>query len=108
MARIYCAGAGGGGGGKGGGAQSQPAPRTPTTDPDSLNSKQYAQVLDLISDGEIEGLKNGYQSIFIDNTPLQNADGTYNFQNVSIATRNGTQNQTYIPGTSDVEDERGQ
>ncbi|NBN88653.1 MAG: host specificity protein J, partial [Proteobacteria bacterium] len=67
---------------------------------------QYAQVLDLISEGEIEGLKNGYQSIFIDNTPLQNADGTYNFQNVSIATRNGTQNQTYIPGTSDVEDEK--
>lgn len=103
MARIYGAG---GGGGKGGGAQSQPAPRTPVTETDSLNSKQYAQVLDLISEGEIEGLKNGYQSIFIDNTPLQNADGTYNFQNVTIATRNGTQNQTYIPGTSDVEDEK--
>ena len=103
MARIYGAG---GGGGKGGGAQSQPAPRTPVTEADSLNSKQYAQVLDLISEGEIEGLKNGYQSIFIDNTPLQNANGTYNFQNVSIATRNGTQNQTYIPGTSDVEDEK--
>lgn len=103
MARIYGAG---GGGGKGGGAQSQPAQRTPVTETDSLNSKQYAQVLDLISEGEIEGLKNGYQSIFIDNTPLQNADGTYNFQNVSIATRNGTQNQTYIPGTSDVEDEK--
>jgi predicted phage tail protein len=103
MARIYGAG---GGGGKGGGAQSQPAPRTPVTETDSLNSKQYAQVLDLISEGEIEGLKNGYQSIFIDNTPLQNADGTYNFQNVSIATRNGTQNQSYIPGTSDVEEEK--
>jgi predicted phage tail protein len=104
MARIYGAG---GGGGKGlGGAVLRSAPRTPTTETDSLNSKQYAQVLDLISEGEIEGLKNGYQSIFIDNTPLQNADGTYNFQNVSIATRNGTQNQTYIPGTSDVEDEK--
>ncbi|MGA0207881.1 MAG: host specificity protein J [Ilumatobacteraceae bacterium] len=101
MARIY--GAGGGGGGKG---HSQPAPRTPTTEADSLNSKQYAQVLDLISEGEIEGLKNGHQSIFLDNTPLQNANGTYNFQNVTIATRNGTQDQTYIPGTSDVEDEK--
>jgi hypothetical protein len=103
MARIYGAG---GGGGKGGGAQSQPAPRTPVTETDSLNSKQYAQVLDLISEGEIEGLKNGHQSIFLDNTPLQNANGTYNFQNVTIATRNGTQDQTYIPGTSDVEDEK--
>ncbi len=103
MARIYGAG---GGGGKGGGAQSQPAPRTPVTETDSLNSKQYAQILDLLSEGEIQGLKNGYQSIFIDNTPLQNANGTFNFQNVSIATRNGTQDQAYIPGTSDVEDEK--
>ena len=105
MARIY--GAGGGGGGKGGGgAQSQPAPRTPVTEGDSLNSKQYAQVLDLLSEGEIQGLKNGYQSIFLDNTPLQNPNGTYNFQNVTIATRNGTQNQAYIPGTTDIEDEK--
>ena len=104
MARIY--GAGGGGGGKGGGAQSQPAPRTPTTEPDSLNSKQYAQVLDLISEGEIQGLKDGYKSIFIDNTPLQNQSGSFNFQNVTIATRNGTQDQSYIPGTFDVEDEK--
>lgn len=101
MKRIYGAG---GGGGKG--AQSQPVARTPVTVPDGLNSKQYAQVLDLISEGEIEGLKNGHQSIFIDNTPLQNANGSYNFQNVTIATRNGTQDQSYIPGTSDVEDEK--
>ncbi len=98
MARIY---------GAGGQAIPQVAqPLLPVTEADSLNSKQYAQVLDLISEGEIEGLKNGHQSIFLDNTPLQNANGTYNFQNVTIATRNGTQDQTYIPGTSDVEDEK--
>jgi len=109
MARIYGAGGGGGkggGGGGGGGAQAQPVPRTPVTEPDSLNSKQYAQVLDLLSEGEIEGLKNGHQSIFLDNTPLQSSSGTYNFQNVTIATRNGTQNQAYIPGTTDIEDEK--
>ena len=99
MARIY--GAGGVGGKAGGGGA-----RTPFTEGDSLNSKQYAQVLDLLSEGEIEGLKNGAQSIFINNTPLQNANGTYNFQGVTIATRNGTQNQTYIPGTFDVEEEK--
>jgi predicted phage tail protein len=92
--------AGAGGMGGGGGA------RTPFTEGDGLNSKQYAQILDLLSEGEIEGLKNGAQSIFIDNTPLQNANGTYNFQGVTIATRNGTQNQTYIPGTFDVEEEK--
>ena len=98
MTRIY--GAGGGGKAGGGGA------RTPFTEGDSLNSKQYAQVLDLISEGEIEGLKNGAQSIFINNTPLQNANGTYNFKDFTFATRNGTQNQAYIPGTFDVEEEK--
>ena len=98
MARIYGSG---GGGGKGGGEA-----RDPVTANDSLNSKQYAQVLDLLSEGEIQGLKNGAQSIFIDNTPLQNANGTYNFQNVTIATRNGTQDQSFIPGTFDIEEEK--
>ena len=98
MTRIYGAG---GGGGKGGGKA-----RDPVTANDSLNSKQYAQVLDLLSEGEIQGLKNGAQSIFIDNTPLQNTNGTYNFQNVTIATRNGTQDQSFIPGTFDIEEEK--
>ena len=95
-------GAGGGGGGKGDGGGT---PRTPVTAGDSLNSKQYVQILDLLSEGEIQGLKNGAQSIFIDNTPLQNANGTYNFQNVIIETRNGTQDQPFIPGTFDIEEE---
>ena len=49
MTRIYGAG---GGGGKGGG--SQQTAYTPTITPDSLDSKQYATVLDLISEGEIK------------------------------------------------------
>ena len=75
---------------------------TPVEDPDNLNSSQYATILDLISEGEIEGLKNGAQSVFIDNTPLQNPDGSYNFNGVTLVTRNGTQNQSYIPITADV------
>jgi hypothetical protein len=98
------AGAGGiGGGGKGGGGG---AARTPTTANDSLNSTQYAQVIDLIGEGEIAGLKDGLKSIFLDNTPLQNTDGTFNFQNVTIYTRNGTQNQDAIPFAGVIEDER--
>jgi hypothetical protein len=92
----------GGGGGKGGGG----AARTPTTARDSLDSTQYAQVVDLISEGEIAGLKDGFKSIFLDNTPLQNTDGTFNFQNVTIYTRNGTQNQDVIPFAGVIEDER--
>ena len=98
------AGAGGGGfgkGSKGGGA------RTPTTARDSLDSRQYAELIDLISEGEIQGLKDGFKSIYLDNTPLQNPDGTYNFQNVTVYTRNGTQNQDAIPFAGEIEDERG-
>ena len=97
------AGAGGGGGGKGGGGG---AARTPTTERDGLDSRQYAELIDLISEGEIAGLKDGFRSIFLDNTPLQNPDGTYNFQNVTVYTRNGTQNQTLIPFAGEIEDER--
>ena len=92
----------GGAMGKGGGGSS----RTPTTAKDSLDSRQYANVIDLISEGEIEGLADGFKSIFLNNTVLQNPDGTYNFQDVEIYTRNGTQNQGYIPLTSGVEDEK--
>jgi len=96
-------GAGGGGGGKGGGGGSS---RTPSTAPDSLDSRQYANVIDLISEGEIEGLADGFKSIFLNNTVLQNPDGSYNFQDVTIYTRNGTQNQDYIPLGGGVEDEK--
>jgi predicted phage tail protein len=96
-------GAGGGGMGKGGGGGSS---RTPSTAPDSLDSRQYANVIDLISEGEIEGLADGFKSIFLNNTVLQNPDGSYNFQDVEIYTRNGTQNQTYIPLGGGVEDEK--
>jgi hypothetical protein len=99
------AGAGGSGGfGKGGGGG---AARTPTTARDSLDSRQYAELIDLISEGEIQGLKDGFKSIYLDNTPLQNPNGTYNFQNVTVYTRNGTQNQTLIPFAGEIEDERG-
>ena len=106
MERIYGAGGGGGGGKGGGGLQLLEGARTPTVANDSLNSKQYATVLDLISEGEIEGLKDGLKSIFLSNTPLQNSDGSYNFQNVTIDTRTGTQDQSYIPIASEVEDEK--
>jgi hypothetical protein len=100
-------GGGGGGGGKGGSSGSGPQTYTPTEAADTLNSKQYANLIDLISEGEIEGLKDGLKSIFINNTPLQNADNSYNFNNVTVWTRNGTQNQNYIPTTDGVENEIG-
>ena len=91
MTKIIGSGGGGGKGGDNGG-------RTPTTDKDSLDSKSYANVLDLISEGEIEGLKDGLKSVFLNNTPIQNNDDSYNFDNVSYAFREGTSSQTKING----------
>ena len=107
--RKVVAGSGGGGGGAsmGKGAKLAGAePREPNVDPDNLDSRQYVTLLDVISEGEIQGLKNGLQSIFLDNTPLQNPDGSRNFQNIQIDNRNGTQDQSYIPLVSQVEDEK--
>jgi predicted phage tail protein len=98
---IYGAG-GGGGGGKGGGGGGQ---RTPTEAGDNLNSTQYAKVLDLLSEGEIEGLKDGLKSVYLDNVPIINADNTPNFYNYGYDLRTGTQAQDYIPGTNAVENE---
>jgi len=98
-------GAGGGGGGKGGGRSS----RTPIEADDTLQSEQFAHVLDLLCEGEIEGLDDGTRSIFLDDTPVSNADGSYNFQNFVIVTRNGTQAQSYIPvpaGAGNIEVEQ--
>ena len=89
----YVQGAGGGGG-KGGGGGS----RTPTESDDTLQSIQFASVLDLVSEGEIQGLDDGNKSIFLDDTPVQNADGTNNFAGYTVVTRNGTQAQNHIPG----------
>lgn len=90
---------GSGGGGKGGGGGGS----TASIAADSLRSRAYARVLDLVSEGEVEGLVNGAQSIYLDGTQLQNADGSYNFNGVSWTTRSGTQSQSYIPGFPSVE-----
>lgn len=71
--------------------------------PDTLESLAYLSILDLIGEGQIGGLVNGAQSIFLDETQLQNADGTYNFENVTWAFRYGTQDQSSIPGFSYIE-----
>jgi predicted phage tail protein len=99
---ISGSGGGGGGGGKGSGGASS---HTPTEAGNSLFSTSYAKLVDLISEGEIVGLKDGLKSIYVENTPLQNADNTYNFQNVSVFTRTGTQAQDYIPGFDDIANE---
>ena len=71
----------------------------------TLQSKAYATILDLVSEGEVEGLADGLKSIYLNETPLQNDDGTFNFQGVTVDSRTGTQDQTYIPGFASTESE---
>lgn len=70
-----------------------------------LRSTQIAKIVDLWSEGEIEGLVNEAKSIYFDETPVQNEDGTFNFNNVTYSTRYGTNNQTHVDGFSSVENE---
>lgn len=89
-----------GAGGKGGSNA-----RTPVETPDSLRSIARARILDFIAEGELRGLVAGNQSIYLDQVPIQNGDGTLNFQGVRIETRSGTQDQAHIAGFPSVENE---
>ncbi|TVS56242.1 DUF1983 domain-containing protein [Xanthomonas perforans] len=73
--------------------------------PDSLQSIAFAKIIDLISEGEISGLKDGLRSVYLDGTPLQGEDGGFNFQNVRFETRAGTQDQEHLAGFPSVENE---
>ena len=92
-----------GAGGKGGGGAAPS--RAPVESPDSLRSRQFAQIIDLVSEGEIGGLVAGAQSIYLDGVPLANPDGSYNFTGVSVDWRTGTQGQAYLPGVPSSQNE---
>lgn len=74
---------------------------TATEDPDSLQSRSMMTVLDLIGEGTIGGLVNGPKSIFLNGTPVQNDDGSFNFGSTHWDFKRGTRNQEpplYIDG----------
>jgi hypothetical protein len=85
----------------------QPEQYIPTETTNNLFSTSYGKILDLIGEGEVEGLVGGLQGISLNGTPIQNPDGSLNFDGVSVETRNGTQPQGYIPGFDEVASETG-
>lgn len=85
------------------GGKKAPAPHVPREDPDSLRSRATGRVVDLLCEGEIVGLVDGAQSIYLDDTPLQNPDNSFNFENVHWEFRAGTPDQDYIKGFPAVE-----
>jgi predicted phage tail protein len=121
---IYGAGGAGGGKGKGGGAF-----RKSTEAKDNLDSTAYAKIVEIISEGEIEGFATpsrlgltpgttqytnaSLKDIYFNKTRLLNAtadntlpqDADFNFKNVTVVSKFGTQSQAYVPGFDAVEEE---
>lgn len=87
-------------GAKGGGGSSH----TPVEQPDDLLSVAKLKMLIAVSEGEIQGDLTA-QNIFLNDTPLANDSGEYNFSGVKWEFRKGTQDQTYIAGMPQVDNE---
>jgi len=110
---------------------SPPTPPAPYRAPDTLNSRQFATILDLISEGEIEGFATAskenrtkgtaaynnaaLKDIFLDNTPILKAtansnnppDNAFNYKNVKFTPRFGTSNQNKIKGIKNSQSTSG-
>ena len=56
-------------------------PKTPTEAPDSLRSIALAKMLIAVGEGEFDGIPTA-KNIYLDNTPLQDEQGNFNFPNV--------------------------
>ncbi|WP_233638880.1 TipJ family phage tail tip protein [Citrobacter werkmanii] len=78
--------------------------RTPTEQPDDLQSVAKAKILIALGEGEFAGQLTG-KDIYLDGTALENADGSQNFSGVTWEFRAGTQAQKYIQGIPGTENE---
>ncbi|HGW3729067.1 TPA: host specificity protein J [Citrobacter freundii] len=78
--------------------------RTPTEQPDDLQSVAKAKILVALGEGEFAGQLTG-KNIYLDGTALENADGSQNFSGVTWEFRAGTQAQNYIQGIPGTENE---
>ncbi|EHB7978550.1 DUF1983 domain-containing protein, partial [Escherichia coli] len=85
---------------KGGSSSSRP----PTEQPDDLQSVAKAKILVALGEGEFAGQLTA-KDIYLDGTPLENADGSQNFSGVAWEFRPGTQAQKYIQGIPGTENE---
>ncbi|EMX5184034.1 host specificity protein J [Citrobacter freundii] len=78
--------------------------RTPTEQPDDLQSIAKAKILVALGEGEFAGQLTG-KNIYLDGTALENSDGSQNFSGVTWEFRAGTQAQNYIQGIPGTENE---
>lgn len=90
------------------GGKSSGGGRTPIEAPDSLFADSVARIIDVVSEGEIGGWadpEHPRRCIYFDGTPLENADGSLNFEGVEFELRAGTPDQQPVAGFSAVEAE---
>lgn len=78
--------------------------RTPTEQPDDLQSVAKAKILLALGEGEFAGGLTA-RDIYLDGTALENSDGSQNFSGVAWEFRSGTQAQKYIQGIPGTENE---
>lgn len=78
--------------------------RTPTEQPDDLQSVAKAKILVALGEGEFAGQLTG-KNIYLDGTALENSDGSQNFSGVTWEFRAGMQAQNYIQGIPGTENE---
>ncbi|MBI6530899.1 DUF1983 domain-containing protein [Proteus vulgaris] len=86
--------------GKGGGSGS-----TPRLVDDNLKNKQILNIIDLVSEGPIEGPVGGMQGFLLNETPVVDNEGNTNIHGVDIQWKSGTQSQEPLEGFSFVEKE---
>lgn len=85
----------------------QEKPHQPSIAKDDVASISKVKILYALSEGEVKGLVSGAASIMLDGTPLLDADGNPNFENVEWEIRNGTVDQTHIAGLPSLSSEIG-
>lgn len=75
--------------------------------PGVLQSVSYARLVNLVSEGPVQGLANSVNplmSVYFNGTVVQDpASSAYNFAGVQVAQAYGIANQSYIPGFSSAE-----
>lgn len=79
--------------------------KTPRIEADNVESRQRLSLIDVISEGQIEGVVRGLKDVYLNKTPIQAEDGSYNFKGVDIEWTTGTQSQLPLSGFSETQNE---
>ena len=79
--------------------------KTPYEAPDNLKSHQCLRIIDMWGEGQIKGLVGDLQGVFLNDTPVQAPDGSFNFKGFGAEWVTGTQTQEPLSGFSYTENE---